>query len=766
MIRTFFPLASLAALLASALPPALAESPSTSLSAASRQALDATVRLGIHERHFPGGVLRVQHGDGVYLQAYGNRAADPETVPNSLETLYDAASLTKVLATTSAVMKLVESGEVDLDSPVVAYLPEFKGHGKENIRVRQLLTHSSGLRPGISRQPAWQGYQEGLRRIWADKPIHPPDTAFVYSDINFILLGELVYQVSGQPLDRYCQRHFFLPLKMFDTGFRPAEVMWERVAPTTREGETVVRGIVHDPTSRRMGGVTGHAGLFTTASDVGRYAQMLLNRGILDGVRVLRPETVDLMTRPHQAETIDATRGLGWDIASPYASLKGEHFAEGSFGHTGWTGTSLWVDPPSRTSVIFLSNRNHPTEAGRTRDVRIRLSNHAAEATGLKLYQIALPRRIFNGVDVLAARGFRSLRGLKVGLITNHTGRTRAGGSTIDLLHHSSRVDMKALFGPEHGIRGTEDTAKIADGRDAKTGLPTYSLYGETRRPQVEHIENLDALVFDIQDIGCRFYTYISTMHRAMEAAAEHGLRFFVLDRINPINGVDIDGPVLDGETSFTATHPIPVRHGMTAGELALMIRNEKAMNLDLQVIPLSGWRRPLYQDQTDLEWVNPSPNMRSLTAAILYPGVGLLEFMNLSVGRGTDTPFEWIGAPYLDAGALKKHLDAYQLPGIHFKPVTFTPDASVFENTLCQGIRFILTNRETYRSIDTGLAIAIYLAEHHAEEAQFDRFQRLLVHPKTFELVKSGASLEEIHASWKSARDAFARRRENCLLY
>ncbi len=751
----------LAALLSSS-----AAAENIAFSGESRRALDAAVRLGIHEKDFPGGVLRIHHGDEVYQRAYGNRTVDPVTTPNRADTLYDAASLTKVVATTPAVMILSELGEIDLEKPVATYLPQFRGHGKERILVRQLMTHTSGLRPGIPREPAWSGYEKGLQLAWAERPEHAPDEKFVYSDINFILLGELVHRVSGQPLDRFCRKNIFLPLQMKDTGFRPPENIRNRVAPTTREGRKVIHGVVHDPTSRRMGGVTGHAGLFTTAPDVGRYARMLLNHGELDGVRVLQTKTVRKMTRPNQPRKLSAVRGLGWDIASPYSSLRGEHFGKTSYGHTGWTGTSLWIDPPSQTAVIFLSNRNHPSEAGRTKETRIRLSTLAAEATMLAKYQIKRPHRVLNGVDVLANRRFRDLRGLSVGLITNHTGLTRSGKPTIDLLHESSRVKLKALFGPEHGIRGELDVAEIKDGVDAKTGLPVYSLYGETRRPKAEHLKGLDALVFDIQDIGCRFYTYISTMHRAMEEAAKGKMKFVVLDRINPINGRDIDGPVLDGEPSFTATHPIPIRHGMTAGEIAYMIRREQKLDLDLHVIPLSGWRRQLYQDETDLKWVNPSPNMRNLTEAILYPGIGLLEFMNLSVGRGTKTPFEHIGAPYLDAKALKKHLQSYQLPGITFKTTTFTPTGSVFQGQRCQGIQFTLTDRSKYRSLDTGLAIASYLAKHHAKEVRFERFAKLLVHPETFKLVQSGAPLDKIHASWQKARESFATRRAACLLY
>ncbi len=727
----------------------------------------ATVRLAMHEGQIPGGVLWFEHRGKVMHEAFGNRVVDPEEETNAEDTIYDAASLTKVTATAPAVMLLVQDGKVALDEEVVTYIPEFRGHGKEAITVKQLLTHTSGLRPGISRNPDWTGSEEGFQRIWADEPRHQPEEKFVYSDINYILLGELVRRVSGKALDEFCQERLFGPLKMTDTGFCPPLAKLNRIAPTTREGDEVIRGLVHDPTSRRMGGVTGHAGLFFTARDLAQYARMLLNGGELDGVHVMTPETVALMTRPHTPAHIDSLRGLGWDINSHYAHPRGLHFPPESFGHTGWTGTSIWIDPTSQSFLIFLSNRNHPSENGRARDVRVRLATLAAEAIVSRGYgKGAATKKVSNGVDVLVARRFRDLKGLKIGLITNHTGLTKGGASTIDQLHQAPDVTLKALFGPEHGLRGKAES-KVADGKDVKTGLPIYSLYGETRQPTADQLKDLDALVFDIQDIGCRFYTYISTMKLAMRMAAKHDLKFFVLDRINPINGVTVDGPVRDGEASFTAIHPIPLRHGMTVGELALMIRAEEKLDLALRVIPVQGWRRPLYQDQTDVPWVNPSPNMRSLTEAILYPGVGLLEFMNLSVGRGTATPFELVGAPYIDATKFKKALDQLKLPGVRFEEAVFTPDKSIFKGEECRGVRILLTDRQKCRSVDLGLAMATHLAKTHTnEETKFENFKKLLVHPKTFQLVKEGASIAAIRKTWENALREFMKRRSLFLLY
>ena len=734
------------------------------------QSMEAAIRLGIHEKHLPGGVLWFQHRDNIVHRAFGNRQVDPDIYPTKLDTIYDAASLTKVVATTPAVMWLVEHGKLDLEQPVANYLPKFQGDGKERILVRQLMTHTSGLRPGIRSKPMWTGYETGLDRIWADQLIHEPDTKFVYSDINFILLGELVRQVSGQWLNVFCEEKFFGPLRMEDTGFNPDPTLCSRIAPTTREGDEVVHGIVHDPTSRKMGGITGHAGLFFTAQDVSRYAQMLLNGGELDGVRVLEAETVRQMTSPQTALEVSSLRGLGWDVASSYASLRGAHFTPNlSFGHTGWTGTSLWVDPSLNSFVIFLSNRNHPTEAGRTRDTRYQLSTLAVES----IKTLAFNRRdglwtVKNGVDVMVGRQFRDVRGLTVGLITNHTGRSKKDRSTIDILHESSQVTLKALFGPEHGLRGSAEAGvKVKDGRDAKTGLPVYSLYGESKQPSAAQVEGLNALVFDIQDIGCRFYTYISTMNLAMKVAEEHELKFIVLDRINPIDGLTVDGPMLDGKTSFIATHKIPVRHGMTAGELAILFKKEQGLDkLDLHVIPVEGWRRKLLQSQTDLAWINPSPNIRNLTEALLYPGVGLLEFLKLSVGRGTASPFEVIGAPYLDGKALKTHLDTLKLPGVSFEAITFTPTASIFKGYRCGGLRIQLRDAAKHRCVDTGLAIAMYLATYHANDSDFERFKTLLLHSKTYQMMKNGGSLEAIREAWQPELEAFMERRQRCLLY
>lgn len=762
--------------------PSLAQLPATPSGFHSEKLaeLDTVILQNISSNRLPGGVLWLEHNGEIYRRSYGQRAVIPKREAMTDDTIFDAASLTKVVATAPAIMILVDRGLLQLDAPVAKYIPEFAQNGKGEITVRQLLTHTSGLRSGIPRDPDWSGYGKGIALACAEQPTGPPNTTFRYSDINFILLGEIVARVSGKPLDEFARQNIFQPLRMIDTGYRPSRAATQRIAPTEKRGNDVLRGVVHDPTTRRMGGVAGHAGVFTTAADLARFARCILNDGQLDGVRIFRPEIGRAMRAVQSAPEIQARRGLGWDIDSPYAGPRGKHLPVGSFGHTGWTGTSLWLDPFSRSFVIFLSNRNHPDESGSVVALRREIGTLAAEAVrdfNFAYVPGALDRReqqavievatarVLNGIDVLKRDKFAPLRGLRVGLITNHTGTDRERNSTIDLLHQAEGVQLAALFSPEHGIRGLVDE-KVSDSKDEKTGLPIFSLYGERRIPSGEQLANLDALVFDIQDIGCRFYTYISTMGNCMQAAAKAGKKYFVLDRINPINGQKIEGPLLEGEKSFTAWHNIPVRHGMTVGELARMFNEERKMKADLIVIPLEGWRRDFLFDQTSLPWINPSPNMRSLTQAILYPGIGLLEMTAVSVGRGTDTPFEVIGAPYMDDLKLAASLNQAGLAGVRFVPVRFTPNNREFKGQLCKGVNIILTGREHCDVVAAGLAIASTLHQLYPAEFGLEKLDRLLVHEPSMAAIRGGQSFTSITSGWASDAQQFRERREKFLLY
>jgi len=750
--------------------------------------MDAAINAAVAEGKCPGGVLWFEHGKDVYHKAYGNRAVVPSVEPMKEDTIFDAASLTKVVACTPAVMLLVERGQLGLDDPVSKYLPDFTGEGKEKVTIRHLITHTSGLRPDISLKPDWSGSAEAIRLACAETLRTHPGEKIVYSDTGPILLGEVVRRVTGKSLDQFVQTEVYGPLGMKDTGFNPPRSKWNRVAPTEVENGVPVRGMVHDPRARRMGGVAGHAGLFFTASDLARYAQMLLNGGELNGVRIFKPETVKLMTSVQTPPNVEGRRGIGWDIDTGYSGPRGELFPLGSYGHTGWTGTSLWIDPFSKSFVIFLSNRNHPTEKGSVIALRRRLGTLAAEAiTDFDFANVsgALPPRhsadrgpaadraakvtakrfdTLNGIDMLEKQNFAPLKGKKIGLVTNHTGQDRQRRSTIDLLKDAPGVTLVALFGPEHGIRGEVDE-KVKDGKDAKTGLPIYSLYGERRKPTLEQLKGLDALVFDIQDVGCRFYTYPATMGLCMEAAAEAGIEFIVLDRANPIDGVTIDGPVLTEKTSFVGFHPTPLRYAMTMGELARMYNVERKTNAKLTVIPLENWSRDEYLDDTGLPWTNPSPNMRNLKQAILYPGIGLLESA-MSVGRGTDTPFEVVGAPYIDDVKLAEALNRAGLPGISFVPIRFTPTYSVHKEKECGGVYIMLNDRKTCNVVDAGLLIAKTVYRMYPKDFPVDKPKNLLLHSATLAAIKEDKSLEDIRATWRMDLVDFQQRRERYLLY
>jgi uncharacterized protein YbbC (DUF1343 family)/CubicO group peptidase (beta-lactamase class C family) len=750
--------------------------------------MDTAINQAIAAKKLPGGVLWFEHRGVSYHKAYGNRALVPAVEPMTEDTIFDAASLTKVIATTPAAMLLIQRGQLRLDDVVEKYIPEFTGGGKGKVTIRELMTHTSGLPPDIETRTDWHGQEAAIRKACQVKLLTPPGTAFRYSDINFFLLGEIIQRITKTPLQDFVAKEIYQPLKMVDTGFLPPKSKIGRIAPTEVVNGVPFRGVVHDPTARKMGGVAGHAGLFFTAADLARFARMMLNEGTLDGVRIFKPETVRLMTSVQTPPDLPVRHGLGWDIDSPYSGPRGKYFPIGSYGHTGWTGTSIWIDPFSQSFVIFLSNRNHPTEAGNVIALRRELGTLAAEAiTDFNFAYVpgALPPRTppeqaharaarpparrrqattLDGIDVLVKEHFAPLRGLRVGLITNHTGQDRERNPTIDLLRNAPGVQLRALFSPEHGIRGALDE-RVGDGVDAATGLPIYSLYGKRLRPSAEELKDLDALVFDIQDVGCRFYTYTTTMAMAMEAAAANGKKFFVLDRVNPINGMEIEGPVLGEKPSFVGYHFVPLRYGMTMGELAKMFQAERNCNVDLTVIPLENWRRDLWFDQTGLPWTNPSPNMRNLTEAILYPGIGLLESA-VSVGRGTDTPFEVIGAPYINDVKLAVKVNAAGLPGVAFVPIRFTPTASVYQGQRCGGVYILLTDRDECHVVDVGVVLAETLYRLYPKDFHPDKMSRLLLDKPTLDAIEADKPLSAIHALWQKGLEQFRRRRAKYLIY
>lgn len=720
--------------------------------------LSDAVRQEIVTGHIPGAVVLVgENGGEAYRSAFGDRLRAPRPQAMTADTIFDLASLTKVVATTTAIMQLVEHHKLSLDDRVEKYWPEFAANGKDGITVYQLLTHTSGLRPDIDTREPWSGIQEAMARIVADRPLDPPGTKFRYSDVNFDVLGELVRRISGERLDAYSQKHIFAPLGMADTGFLPAMAKRGRIAPTDIERGALRWGEVQDPVAYRMGGVAGHAGLFSTADDLQKFVQMLLGSGARAGVRVLSPASVARMTSIHLLPG-DIQRGLGWDIASPYAADMDLAFGPGSYGHTGYTGTSLWIDPVTRTYLILLTSRLYPDARGDVAPLRRELSRIVAETDR--------PRIVMTGIDVLAAERFAPLAGLRVGLLTNQTGRDSADRRTIDLLARAPRVRLVALFSPEHGPDGDKE-GKIDSTRDARSGLPVYSLYGSTRRPTDAMLAELDGLVVDLQDAGTRYYTYPSTLAYLMEAAARRQLRVFVLDRPNPISAAGVRGPVLDSSLrSFTGYFPMPVQHGMTLGELAAMFNTEDQIMVDLTVIPMRGYRRESWFNDTGLKWTSPSPNLRSVDAAVLYPGVGMIEGTNISVGRGTDHPFELVGAPWIDGMQLAEYLRNRSLPDVIVEATEFTPAADRYAGQLCNGVHIDVTDRENFDAPRLGIELAAALHQLYPDHYQLKGMLGLLGSRELLDALESGEDPQTIASRWNPGVENFKTVRNDYLLY
>jgi uncharacterized protein YbbC (DUF1343 family)/CubicO group peptidase (beta-lactamase class C family) len=783
--------------------------------------IDEIVTQAITDHKIPGAVVIVGHdGKVVFRRAYGMRSLEPTQERMTTDTIFDMASLTKCLSTATAVMQLYEQGKIGLNDPVAKYLPEFAANGKGDITIRDLLTHYSGLPPDLSLKEPWTGKEEGFRRAFEIAPLRPPGVRFQYSDINFIMLGALVEKLTGMTEDQYFLEHVAVPLGLKHTRYLPPKDWVPEIAPTQWEhgasasgnpesktfpGDVMLRGVVHDPTSRRMGGVAGHAGLFSDADDVAVYAQNLLSR--LAG----RPSKFPLsrivlekMVAPEQPATGTSLRGFGWDIDSPYSGNRGTLFPVGSFGHTGFTGTSLWMDPVSDTYVVILTNAVHPNGPTGITAMRGQIADAAAIAVGVHGDGGALAARItgYNeslsgmrrwtarnaevktGIDVLESDHFAELAEmarqhggkLRLGLMTNQSGVDGDGRRTIDVLFHNAALavpglTLDELFSPEHGIAGAYDKPGVPNSTDAATGLPVISLYGATdadRRPSADALRKVDAVLIDLQDAGVRFYTYEAVVRYFLEAAAKTGTAIVVLDRPNPINGAFVQGPVSDeGTESYVNSMPIPVRHGMTLGELARYDNQQLHLNAPLRVVAMEGWQRGDWFDSTGQMWVNPSPNLREMEAAELYPGLGLIEGTNVSVGRGTDTPFEVFGAPWVDGRVLAQYLNHRDLPGVRFLPVEFTPEKPYpYAGQVCQGVRILVTERNVLDAPELGVEIAAALHRLYSQQFQLHKMKTLLENRSVLEELEAGKDPERIAEDWRPGVEQFEELRKGALLY
>ena len=761
-------------------------------------ALDRIFNQAVAERQIPGAVVLVGHdGKVVFRKAYGYRSLEPRRETMTLDTIFDMASLTKCMATAVAVMQLVQDGQVRLNDAVARYLPEFGTNGKQEITVRQLLTHYAGLPDDLDLKEAWRGRETAFRMAMDTTPVYSPGSRFFYSDVNYEVLGFLVERVSGMALEEYASARIFHPLKMEETRYVPPASWRPRIAATEYdERKQMLRGVVHDPTARRMGGVAGHAGVFSTANDLAKFAQAMLD----GGAPVLSPLMVEKMTTPQQPPNATSVRGFGWDIDTAFSSNRGDLLPVGSFGHTGFTGTSLWIDPVTRTYIIILANAVHPR--GQNKDM-VTLRNRAATAVtaALKLSaseqermrlaritgyndSFAASRRINvrngqvkTGIDVLELHNFDQLRAAepektrRIGLLTNQTGVDGLGRRTMDVLAPVDGIKLAAIFSPEHGVTGALDTFTVGNTVDAATGVPVYSVYGDTeakRRPPLDVVKNLDAVVYDVQDAGARFYTYETTLGYLLEAATKAGTEVVVLDRPNPITGSYVQGPVSQpGQESFVNYTQEPVRHGMTVGELAKMFNAERNINARLTVITMEGWIRGDWYDSTGLVWINPSPNLRSLTQATLYTGVAEIEGTNVSVGRGTDMPFEVVGAPWIKAKEFADYLNARGIQGVRFVPINFTPAAGKkFGGQRIGGVNIVLLDRNTLDAPELGVELASALHKLYPNEWDMRQMIFLVNHPRVMDAIAAGADPRNIADNWREELERFEQARKKYLLY
>ena len=506
--------------------------------------LDAVVNGFIEQGAFPGAVVAVGHkGKLAHLKGYGHLTYAADAPEVTTETIYDLASLTKVVATTTAAMLLVDEGALDLDKKLQDFLPGFTGENKEKVTVRDLLTHSSGLTSGGALYKEAKGWDEFVERIQVMDLEYEPGTKSVYSDYGMILMGEVVQRVAGEKLPDFVRRKVYEPLGMKDTGYLPGDDKLPRIAPTEDDPWRgyVVRGEVHDENTHAMGDVAPHAGLFSTAGDLARYAQMIVNGGVLEHKRIISRGVVEAFSK--RSSVPDSERAIGWDTKSPERSSAGRFFSPRSFGHLGYTGTSMWIDPDRELFVILLTNRVHPTRE----NILIRQARPAvADAVVQALVDSGLPTDepvVKVGLERLDGEAADALRGKKLGLVVHRASMTEDGRHAIDVLRDHG-LDVVRLFSPEHGLRGNAAAGeKVESGIDPITGLPIVSLYGADRKPSAEDLDGLDVLVFDLQGAGVRFYTYVSTMMLSLEAAAEAGIEFVVLDRPNPLGGERDRGP-------------------------------------------------------------------------------------------------------------------------------------------------------------------------------------------------------------------------------
>ncbi|HDV8351029.1 TPA: DUF1343 domain-containing protein [Burkholderia vietnamiensis] len=760
---------------------AQADAPAASQQAA---AIDAAIAAEIADGHLAGAVVVTGDADGARVRvARGARVTGEQAEPMTADTVFDLASLTKPVATAVAIMQLAERGMLGLDMPAAHYWPAFGTNEKVGITIRQLLAHVSGLPAGVSSARALRSRAAVLADIVAMAPVATPGTRVRYSDVNYVVLGEIVRRVSHRPLDAWCAEHVFGPLGMTSATFRPAAPLSARVAPTVVRDGRLLRGRVHDPVAAALGGVAGNAGLFASADDLARFARMLLNGGTLGATRVLSARSVAELETPLPADTPSELHTPGWAVGPPLVANRYRLPPVGALQHLGYTGTALWIDPVTRRFAIVLTSRLYPDETGTAMPLRALVvgivSSAAAPVTPAQIAARVPPMAdalaaavrpppsrgpVLAGIDVLAASGYAAVAGKRIALVTNRSGFDRFGRRTADLLAHAPGARLVALFAPEHGLgTGVDDT--FGDSVDAATGAVVHSLYGERRTIAPALLADVDVLVVDLQDAGVRFFTYLATLGYALEAGAAAYRPVIVLDRPDPLGADAFGGPVADaGPSTFTRYYALPLAPGMTIGELARLFNDRLQIGATLSVVPLANYARTMRFDDTGLGWLPPSPNLRDTAALSLYPETGLVEGAAVSVGRGTATPFGVVGAPWIDARSVADDLRAMRLAAT-FSPVRFVPTEGPYRGRLCEGVRIERLPGAT-RPGEIGLALALVLHRRYPARFRIDAIRASVGSREVADMLEAGRSLDDIEALVAAQNAAFAPERAAFLLY
>lgn len=747
--------------------------------------LEATVAAQIADANVVGAVVLLGDANGVRERmALGLRTIGPTAEPMTEDTIFDLASLTKAVATATAVMQLVERGSVELDAPASRYWPAFAQGGKKRITVRQLLNHTSGLPPGLTAQSEFRSRTTVLRAIEVMPTIEEPGRRVIYSDLNYVALGEIVERVSGIGLDAFCGQNIFRPLGMRDTGFRPRGKLIGRIAPTiTRHGRWL-RGKVHDPTAAALGGVSGNAGLFSTADDLARFAKMLLNGGRFEDRLILQPDSVGKLSTPDSSAAVEAARTLGWEVQAPMIPNRYRAPRAGLLQHLGYTGTGLWIDLVTRRFIIVLTSRLYPDERGNAMPLREAVLNlvsstapllsgeqiakraptmaEAVIGAGQRLPTAAGPVR--SGIDVLEADGFAPLVGKRVGLVTNRSGFDAQGRRTIDVLAQAPGVRLSAIFAPEHGI-DTDVDAPFGDAIDTRSKVVVHSVYGNNKGIPRSALSEVDVLVFDLQDAGVRFFTYLASLGATLEAAAEAHIPVLVMDRPNPLGGDLVGGLVSDtADRSLTNYVPLPLVHGMTIGELARLLNDQLHIGAALRVVTMEQYGRAMRFADTGLGWVPPSPNLRDLAALERYPDVGLIEGASVSVGRGTSAPFGMVGAPWMDGIAVARELNALDTDAT-YTPIHFVPTEGPYHGRSCSGVAIHRTSPLKHPG-RIGLALARVLSQRYPEHFKLEAIRTSVGSATVWAMLRDGVSLDAIERADITQVDAFLSQRAAYLLY